>query len=269
MTSTDVLFTGSIPAVYDRYLVPLLFDPYARDLVQRLEGSAPSDILEIAAGTGVVTAYLAETFPEARIVATDLNQAMLDVAAERIRAPNVRFQTADAQALSFPDESFDAVLCQFGVMFFPDRVAAYREVRRVLRPGGSFLFNAWDKVDNNPGSDLLVQAVAGLFPDNPEAFFRRVPFGYHDVAWIEADLDDAGFETIEIETVEQNSHAACAREAAIGLCQGTPLRSEIEAHGGAEAIERATDAAAAALAELEGPGGFEAPMSAHVAKAVR
>ncbi len=269
MTSTDVLFTGSIPAIYDRYLVPLLFDPYARDLAQRLEGEAPTDILEIAAGTGVVTAYLAETFPKARIVATDLNQDMLDVAADRIRAPNVRFQTADAEDLPFADGSFDAVVCQFGVMFLPDRLGAYRGARRVLRPGGIFLFNAWDRIEANPGSDLLVQAVAGLFPDNPEAFFRRIPFGYHDVAVIEADLDAVGFETIEIETVEQTGRAPSARDVAIGLCQGTPLRSAIEAQGGAELLERATEAAAAALARLEGPDGFEAPMSAHVARAVR
>jgi SAM-dependent methyltransferase len=268
MTSTDVLFTGSIPAVYDRHLVPMLFDPYARDLVQRLEGIAPSDILEIAAGTGVVTTYLAETFPDARIVATDLNQAMLDVAADRIRAPNVRFEVADAEDLPFTPAGFDAVVCQFGVMFFPDRLAAYRGVRRVLRPGGTFLFNAWDRIEANPGSDVLVQAVAGEFPDDPEAFFRRVPFGYHDVAVIEADLDAAGFETIEIETVEQIGRAPSARDAATGLCQGTPLRSEIEAQGGAEALERATAAAAAALARLEGPDGFQAPMSAHVARAI-
>lgn len=266
MSATDIAFAGSIPVLYDRHLVPMLFAPYARDLVQRLD--APGDILETAAGTGVVTALLAEAFPTARIVATDLNQAMLDIAATRVLASNVRFQAADAQALPFADESFDAILCQFGVMFLPDRVAAYREARRVLRPGGCLLFNAWDRIERNPGSDLLVQAVASLFPDDPDAFFRRTPFAYHDVARIEADLDAAGFETIEIETVELTGRAPSARDAAIGFCQGTPLRNEIEPHG-PDALERATDAAAAALAALEGPDGFEAPMSAHVARAQR
>lgn len=246
----------------------MLFAPYARDLVQRLAGGTPGEILETAAGTGVVTALLAEAFPEARIVATDLNQAMLDVAAKRVGGANVRFQAADAQALPFPDESFDAVLCQFGVMFLPDRVSAYREARRVLRPGGVFLFNAWDRIERNPGSDLLVAAVASVFPGDPDAFFRRVPFSYHDIAAIEADLDGAGFETIEIETVELRSRAPSARDAAIGFCQGTPLRNEIEPKGPG-ALERATEAAAAALAVLEGPDGFDAPMSARVARARR
>lgn len=268
MSATDIAFAGSIPALYDRHLVPMLFAPYARDLVRRLRDEAPRDILETAAGTGVVTALLAEAFPEARIVATDLNQAMLDVAARRVPAANVRFEAADAQAQPFPDQSFDAILCQFGVMFVPDRIAAYREARRLLRPGGSFLFNAWDRIERNPGSDLLVQAVAALFPDDPDAFFRRVPFSYHDVARIEADLDAAGFETIEIETVELIGGAKSARDAAIGFCQGTPLRNEIEPQGPG-ALERATDAAAAALSALEGPDGFRAPMSAHVARARR
>ena len=266
MSATDIAFSGSIPALYDRYLVPMLFEPYARDLAQRVAASAPRDILETAAGTGVVTAFLASALPEARITATDLNQAMLDVAAERVRSPNVRFQAADAQALPFADESFDAIACQFGVMFLPDRVAAYREACRLLRPGGVFLFNAWDRIARNRGSDLLVQAVASIFPDDPDAFFRRVPFSYHDVTRIEADLDAAGFETIEIETDEMRSRAPSARAAAIGLCQGTPLRNEIELHGPG-ALERATDAAAAALAVLEGPDGLDALMSAHVARA--
>ena len=268
MITTDVVFAGSIPALYDRHLVPMLFEPYAQDLAERAARTGARDILETAAGTGVVTARLFEALPEARIVATDLNQAMLDVAAARLPSANVRFQAADAQDLPFPDQSFDLIVCQFGVMFFPDRIAAYREARRVLRPGGEFLFNAWDRIERNLGSDLLVNAVAGLFPDSPEGFFRRVPFSYHDVERIESDLLDAGFETVEIETVEKRSRAGSARDAAIGLCQGTPLRAEIEAHG-PDALERATDAAASALFELEGPNGLDAPMSAHVARAVR
>lgn len=268
MTQADAMFAGSIPALYDRYLVPMLFEPYAQDLASRAAQTGARDILEIAAGTGAVTARLAEAVTGTRITATDLNQAMLDVAAERIGTHPVTFRAADAGALPFADESFDLVVCQFGVMFFPDRLAAFREARRVLRPGGRFLFNAWDRIERNLASDLLVNAVAGLFPESPEGFFRRVPFAYHDVDRIEADLLDAGFETVEIETVEKRSRAASARDAAIGLCQGTPLRTEIEAHG-PDALERATEAAAAALFELEGPNGLDAPMSAHIALAVR
>jgi len=264
MTATDALFTGSIPALYQRYLVPMLFAPYARDLAARAAALAPRRILETAAGTGVVTAALLEAAPDAEITATDLNQAMLDAAAAAIRAPNVRFQAADAQALPFADASFDLVVCQFGVMFFPDRVAAYREARRVLRPGGHFLFNAWGRIEDNPLSEAVTEAVAGLFPNDPAAFLRRVPFGYHDIARIEEDLHAAGFEEIEVETVAKRSRIGSAREAATGLCHGSPLRAEIEARGN---LDDVTDSAAAALTRFEGPDGVDAPMSAHVVNA--
>lgn len=258
MTSTDATFSGSIPALYDRYLGPLLFAPYAADIAARAAALGPRRILETAAGTGIVTEALARALPGAEIVATDLNQAMLDVAAGRIAAPNVRFQQADAQALPFADAGFDLVLSQFGVMFFPDRVGAYREARRVLKPGGRFLFSAWDRIEANPVTVAVGAAVAALFPDDAPSFYRRVPFGYHDKALIEGDLRAAGFTDIAAETVALVSRVA-ARDAAIGLTQGTPLRAEIEQHGAD--LDAATDAAAAALAPLDGK---DAPMSAIV-----
>jgi SAM-dependent methyltransferase len=186
---------------------------------------------------------------------------MLDVAAARIESPCVTFRQADAMSLPFPDGSFDLVACQFGVMFFPDRVHAYREALRVLRRGGAFLFNCWDRIEANPASDLAARAVAALYPDDPPDFFARVPFGYHDTARIEADLRAAGFGTIAADTVAMRSRIGSAREAAVGLCQGTPLRAEIEARGD---LDTATEAAAAALATLVGTDGLSAPMSAHV-----
>src|SRR6185295_6530657 len=223
-------------------------------------------ILETAAGSGIVTEAILRAVPDARLEATDLNQAMLDVAAARIVSPHVGFRQADAQALPFPDAGFDLVACQFGVMFFPDRVLAYREARRVLRPGGRFLFNAWDRIEANPATDIAARAVAALFPDDPPDFFARVPFGYHDKAEVEADLRAAGFDRIEAETVTMRSRIGSAREAAIGICQGTPLRSEIEARG---SLAAATEAVAAALAALGSSDGFDAPMSAHVFSASR
>jgi SAM-dependent methyltransferase len=257
MTATDVLFAGSIPALYDRLLGPLLFAPYARDLAGRAAALRPDRILETAAGTGIVTAALLEAAPESRIVATDLNQAMLDVAAGTILSERVAFQQADAQALPFADRSFDLVVCQFGVMFFPDRIAAFSEARRLLKPGGRLLFNAWDRIDRNPVTVAVAGAVAALFPQNPPGFFARVPFGYHDKARIEADLRAAGFTDIAAETVEKTSRVV-ARDAAKGLCEGTPLRAEIEERG---RLEAAVAAAAAALAPFDGS---DTPMSAHV-----
>lgn len=261
MGGTDSVFAGSIPALYDRYLGPLLFAPYAADFAARAAALGPRRILEIAAGTGIVTEALAEALPDADIVATDLNQAMLDVAASRVHSANVRFQAADAQSLPFPDAGFDLVVSQFGVMFFPDRIAAYREALRVLKPGGRFLFNAWDRIERNPVTAAVGAAVAALFPDDAPSFYRRVPFGYHDKDRIEADLRAAGFAEVAIETVVLNSRVT-ARDAAIGLCQGTPLRAEIEQHGAG--LDAATDAAAAALVPFDGS---DAPMSAHVVSA--
>ena len=266
MTSTDTVFAGSIPAIYDRCLGSLLFEPYAADLAARVAAVRPASILETAAGTGFVTAALAGLLPDAEIVATDLNPAMLDVAAGRTAGARVRFQAADAQDLPFADASFDALVCQFGVMFFPDRQRAYREARRVLRPGGRLLFNSWDRIEENPVTDIAMAAVAAAFPEDPPSFFRRVPHGYWDKARIAADLDAAGFREIRIETFGKRSRAESAQAAAVGICQGTPLRAEIEDRG-SPGLEEATRIAAAALEKLCGPDGVDAPMSAHVVTA--
>lgn len=263
MTSTDTAFSGSIPAIYDRCLGPFLFEPFALDLAARAAALAPRRILETAAGTGIVTEALVAALPDAAIVATDLNQAMLDVAARRVISPRVSFRAADAQALPFGDREFDLVLCQFGVMFFPDRVLAYREARRVLRPGGRFLFNAWDRLEENPGSKAVADSLASLFLDDPPGFLGRTPFGYHDKARIENDLTAAGFGDIAIETVRKRGPVHAARDAAAGLCKGSPLRAEIEARA-PERLDEAAEAAAQAVAALGAEAGR---LSAHVVSA--
>ena len=263
MGASDSAFSGSIPALYDRCLGPLLFEPYARDLAERVAAIAPRRILETAAGTGIVTAALVRALPDAEIVATDLNQAMLDLAAQRVHSPSVTFQQADAQALPFGDGSFDLLLCQFGAMFFPDRILAYRQARRVLKRGGLFLFNVWDRLDSNPASNAAAKAVAALFPGDPPSFLSRVPFGYHDPLRIEKDLFAAGFDEVAVETVAAHGRLGDAADAATGLCMGTPLRAEIEARA-PDRLEEARDAAAAALAGLAGQ---DVPMSALVVSA--
>jgi ubiquinone/menaquinone biosynthesis C-methylase UbiE len=268
MTATDTVFAGSIPAIYDQYMVPLVFAPYARLVAERAEALHPRQILETAAGTGIVTAELHRALPDAEIIATDLNAPMLEQAARRIVAPNVRFLPADAQALPFPDGSFDLVVCQFGVMFFPNKVMANSEARRVLREGGRYILLIWDRIEHNLATMAAGRAVADLFPMDSVRFYERVPFRYHDIGQIEQDLLAAGFTDVEFETIELRSRAASARDVAIGLVQGTPVRSDIEQID-ASMLGRATDAAAEALRQFEGPDGFDAPMSARLVTAIK
>jgi SAM-dependent methyltransferase len=169
-------------------------------------------------------------------------------------------------SLPFGDESFDLVVCQFGVMFFPDRVAAYREARRVLRPGGSFLFNSWGRIEDNPVTAITARALAAIFPRDPPTFFSRVPFGYHDPQVIEEELTEAGFEQVAIERVEKKSRSVSPVMAAIGLCQGTPLRTEIEQRA-PDRLSAATEAAAEALGKLVDGTGLVSRMVANVATA--
>ena len=266
MTTSDTVFTGSIPGLYDRHLGPLLFEPYAETLAERARGFAPQRILETAAGTGIVTEALHRALPETEIVATDLNPAMLEVAAKRLASPNVRFQPADALDLPFDDCSFDLVVCQFGVMFYPDKVRGNAEARRVLRENGAYLVAIWDRIENNTASKAAMDAVSRLFAIDPPSFFYRVPHGYSDPSEIERDLRAAGFGDIEVETVAARSRPIKARDAATGICQGTPLRNELELRG-LHALEQATDAATQALQELSSDAGLDSRLSAHVVTA--
>ena len=264
-TSTDKVFTGSIPKLYESHLVPLIFEPYAADMAQRLTFLSSGRLLEIAAGTGVVTRKLAASLPaEVAIVATDLNQPMLDQATTTGTARPVEWRQADAMQLPFADESFDAVVCQFGVMFFPDKAKAFAETRRVLKPGGVFLFNVWDRIEENEFAFTATKVLASIFPADPPRFMARTPHGYHDIAAIEQDLERGGFSgSAKFHTIAARSRAASARAAAIAYCQGTPLRSEIEARNKTK-LEDATNAVEAVLVERFGSGQVDGKIQAHI-----
>jgi ubiquinone/menaquinone biosynthesis C-methylase UbiE len=265
MSAGDKVFAGSIPENYDRYMVPLIFAGYARDLAQRAAALSPKAVLETAAGSGAVTRALAPNLAsDARYVVTDFNQPMLDYAATRQHPDNrISWRQADAQALPFEDATFDLVCCQFGVMFFPDRPSAYREARRVLKPDGRFLFNAWDRIEENVFADDVTKSLAEFFPKDPPRFMARTPHGYHDTALIRGDLAKAGFSNVTIETRAEESRAPSARLVAVAYCQGTPLRNEIEARG-ADKLEAATEHAASALARKHGTGEVAARIQAHI-----
>lgn len=261
----DKLFAGSIPQLYDACLVPLIFEPYAADLVGRLNVTPLLRVLEIAAGTGVVTRALAATLPETvDIVATDLNQTMLDHAlAVGTRRP-VEWRRADAMQLPFCDESFDAIVCQFGVMFFPEKSKAFAEARRVLRTGGVFIFNVWDQIAENEFADTVTTALATVFPEDPPRFLARTPHGYYDQQIIERDLSRAGFGLpARFDTVATRSRATSFRSPAIAYCEGTPLRNEIESRD-ASRLNEATEVAAAAIAKRFGTGAVDGKIQAHI-----
>ncbi len=265
MLESDKVFAGSIPENYDRYMVPLIFEPYAADMARRAASLSPGAVLETAAGSGVVTRALAPRLsPDATYIATDLNQPMVDYAASR-QPPDtrIRWQQADALALPFADASFDLVCCQFGAMFFPDRISGYREARRVLRPGGRFLFNVWDRIEENVFANDVTNALAEIFPGDPPRFLARTPHGYHDTALIRRELEQAGFARVEIETRAEQSRASSPRIPAVAYCQGTVLRSEIEARDAGN-LESVTDFVASALADRHGTGAVAAKIQAHV-----
>jgi ubiquinone/menaquinone biosynthesis C-methylase UbiE len=258
-----------MPVFYDRYLGPQIFAAYGEDLAERTAALRPARVLETAAGTGIVTRALARILgPEAEITATDLNQAMLDFASAQPGSERVTWRQADAQHLPFDDGLFDAVLCQFGVMFFPDRLAGYREARRMLRPRGKFLFNVWDRLAENEFSQIVAHAVAALFPEDPPQFLTRTPYAYHDIDLIKRELIAAGFDSVTIETVPRRSLAPSSREPALGLCCGSPMRAEIEARA-ADKLDAAINAAAAAIAARFGTGIVEGKIQAHIVTASR
>jgi len=270
VSDEDRLFTGSIPQLYDDYMVPLIFEPYAADIASRVAMLQPASVLEIAAGTGVVTRHLANALgPNVRIVSTDLNQAMIDRAVAVGTSRTVEWRQADAMQLPFSDESFDVVVCQFGAMFFPDKPGAFSEARRVLRSGGAFIFNVWDTIDHNEFAAAVTFALEQVFPDDPPRFMVRTPHGYSDTTAIAQHLVEGGFEQGPvITTVTAKSCAASANIPAIAYCQGTVLRSEIEARDPSWLVD-ATNAAVAEIGRKFGYGAVEGKIQAHIFVAKR
>ena len=268
MKEQELRFIGSVPDHYNRLMVPLIFRPYAEEIARRARAFGPKSILETAAGTGAVTEALHEALPNARIVATDLNQPMLDVAAERVGSDQIGFVLADAQDLPFEADSFDLVVCQFGAMFFPDKVRAHAEARRVLNEGGHYLLAIWDKIERNRLSEVAQRTLIELFPDDPPLFIREGPFGYADPLAIELDLHEAGFGTVDIETLEFRSRSSSARDAAMAFCYGTPMAIEVEDREPGS-LERAFAAVEQAFGQFEAANGIDEPMAAHIVTATK
>lgn len=268
MHDKNAIFGGSIPENYDRYLGPSFFEPFANDLVARLDPQRHRSVLEIACGTGIVTRRLRDRLlAEARLVATDLNPAMLALAQNKFDSKeNVAWGEADAGALAFADNSFDAAVCQFGLMFFPDKEAALRETHRVLGSGGMFLFNVWDSFEQNPAARTAHETIASFFDRDPPSFYQT-PFGFHDPDLIRQLLRQAGFDEIEISIVRLPCQSRSAAEFAIGLVRGNPVAAAIEERGGS--VDRVVQAVEKRIGEQFGLGPVVTTMQALVCRALR
>ena len=267
---SDSVLSSSVFDVYDELLVPLIFQAYADDLARRLSDLRAGSILEVAAGTGAVTRAMAGSLPdEVTITATDLVQGMVDRARRVGTTRPVTWEQADVMALPYESESFDVVVCQFGAMFFDPKPDAFAEARRVLRPGGRFLFSVWDGLEHNEFAAVVNDAVKRQFPEEPPRFIECKPYGYHDREMIIADLRAAGFDAQPaIERVEHVSRTGAPVHVAAAFCGGTPLRDEIESRG-PDLLAHAIAAAAAALAERFGAADLEGRISAQVVATVR
>jgi ubiquinone/menaquinone biosynthesis C-methylase UbiE len=232
MSDNQSAFVGSIPEHYDRNLGPIIFTDYAADIARRAAAGEPAKVLETAAGTGIVTRALRDHLAAGtRLTATDLNEPMLDVARTKFRpGEQVEFQQADAMALPFADGSFDTVVCQFGVMFFPDKDQSYREVYRVLTPGGRYLFNMWDSHRYNAAGRIVHEIASRLFPADPPQFMS-VPFSYLFEPAKESLLA-AGFADITAAVVRLEKDLPKPEMLARGLIFGNPLSDQIRSRGG-------------------------------------
>lgn len=261
MKDPNVLFRGTIPENYDRFLGPVIFEPFAKDLVGRLPADKLKSVLEIACGTGIVTRRLRDALPDTtEIVATDLNADMFEFAKPKFKTnENVRWQEADASALPFPANSFDAAVCQFGLMFVPDKAAAMHESHRILRSGGIFLFNVWDSFESNPFGQIANTTIASFFDHDPPRFYE-LPFGFHDSKLIRKLLCDAGFEQIESFSETKPCRSASAKAFATGLVRGNPVGAELVQRGVDPA--KVIDAVATKLVESFGADPMEGVMRA-------
>jgi ubiquinone/menaquinone biosynthesis C-methylase UbiE len=268
MSGQSVFFAGSAAENYDRYLGPMFFEPYAADLISRLSAGENGSVLELACGTGIVTRMLRDRLPAtAKLTATDFSRPMMALAQKKFAAGEpVVWQQADASDLPFADAEFDAVICQFGLMFVPDKLKAMREAKRVLKPGASFHFNIWTGLEDNDFARITHETITALFPIDPPAFYE-IPFGYHDRAAIESSLGEAGFAEVRCDDVSFPSHGVSAESATIGLVEGNPIAQTIIERDPA-ALPRAKEAVADALRQRFGGGAMQGKMRALIFEAV-
>ena len=260
---TPIAFSGDIPKFYDAYLGPMFFEPYAQDMAHRIGKISPSNILELACGTGRLSKLLPKvTSGQVEIIASDINPAMTLYAKNQVQDEHIKWMEIDALSLPFDDESFDCVIVQFGVMFYSDRIKAFKEAQRVLKPGGTFIFNCWDEIKNNPMPSIANEALRHFFPIDTPAFYS-VPFSYYDEKTIRMNLEETGFHHIQIELVKLTGQSASAADASKGLIHGTPTVTAIESLD-AEKLPLIVDWIEHKVTDQFGTSTFQVPLQALV-----
>ena len=259
--SNTTSFTGSVPENYERYLGPWIFEPFAMELAGRVELETVRDVLEIACGSGRVTSKLRRALPpDVRLVATDISSDMLDIAKNLLRGNDISWLQADAQALPFTDSCFDVLVCQFGLMFVPDKAKALSEAYRVLRPNGRILFGTWDILEKNPALFMADQLLQEFFPVDPPSFLR-VPFSMGDEKELARLFEAAGFREISIELIDKECRSPSAADAVTGMLEGSPVALTIQARN-PSSLPQIRTALEARLAEKFGDSPLICPMQA-------
>lgn len=261
--ATPIAFSGTIPKFYDSYLGPIFFVPYANDMAGRIKKLAPKNLLELACGTGRLTKLLPDVLPkDSKITATDINPSMLSFVKEHVKDDRIKWEIVDAVSLPFEDNSFDCIVVQFGVMFYSDRQKAFKEALRVLKPGGTFIFNAWDQIRNNTIALQAHETLVHFFPVDTPAFYS-VPFSYYDETKIKNDMETAGFKNVNVELVKLKGRSNSASEAAKGLIQGTPTVTAIEDRDAAK-LPLILEYLENRITNLFGKSNFDIPLQAFI-----
>jgi SAM-dependent methyltransferase len=265
----DATIVDAIPPYYHRGIGPFLFEPFARHTAERIRARAPKAVLETACCTGIVTRRLREALPrDAMLVASDPDERMLAVAHRTVgAAAGVGWVRADLCKLQFGDGDFDAAVCQFGLMFASDKVAAVREARRVLRPGGSFLITTWAPLERNPLVALVHRTLGAMFRDEPSPHLAQPSFDYGDPDNLSNLLLAGGFQDVVVDVVEKATSSPSAHDLAAGLIEGYPQIDQIRPLGEAR-LSAAVTAVASAIRRQFGDAPVRARITALVASAV-